>query len=128
MTIKTLATAMITALAAAFVAALSATSAQADFTKVASEQQFKEIVSGKTLTRPLVKLEVSPAGAISGMGVTWKVTGNWSWRDGYFCRDLYWGGSELGYNCQEVAVNDGRIRFTSDRGVGNHADFRLRQD
>lgn len=126
MTLKTLATAMITALVGAFLAALTATSASAEFAKVSNEREFKEIVSGKTLTRPLVRLEVSPAGKISGIGLTWEVTGNWSWRDGYFCRDLYWGGSDLGYNCQEVTVNDGRIRFTSDRGTGDYADFRLK--
>lgn len=97
----------------------------AEFAKVGSETQFKQLVSGKTLTRPLVKLEVSPEGAISGTGLAWEVTGNWSWRDGYFCRDLFWGGSDLGYNCQEVQVRDNRIRFTSDRGTGDYADFRL---
>ena len=126
MTLKTLTTAMITALLAGFVATIAATSANADFAKVANEKQFKAIVSGKTLTRPLVRLEVSPAGEISGRGLTWDVTGNWSWCDGYFCRDLYWGGSELGYNCQEVAVKGGRIRFISDRGQGDFADFRLK--
>lgn len=126
MSLKFLATAMITALAAAFFAALTATSAAAEFAKISDERQFTQIVSGKTLTRPLVRLQVSPSGEISGIGVTWEVTGNWSWRDGYFCRDLYWGGSDLGYNCQEVAVNDGRIRFTSDRGAGDYADFRLK--
>lgn len=103
-----------------------ATPASADFAKVNAAKDFKAIVAGKTLTRPMVKLEVSPEGAISGMGLTWEVTGNWTWRDGYFCRDLYWGGSDLGYNCQEVRVNGGKIRFTSDRGSGQFADFRLR--
>ncbi len=98
----------------------------ADFAKVADESQFKQIVSGKTLTRPFVKLEVSPGGEISGVGARWEVTGNWSWQNGYFCRDLYWGGDDLGYNCQEVRIYDDRIRFTSDRGLGQSAVFRLR--
>lgn len=125
MSMKTLATAMITALLATFLAALMATAASAEFTKINDEGQFKAVVAGKTLKRPLVQLQVSPGGEISGIGVTWEVTGNWTWRDGFFCRDLFWGGSNLGYNCQQVAVNGGRIRFTSDRGTGDHADFRL---
>lgn len=114
------------ALVAAVVAPFTATGANAEFAKISDEQAFKTVVSGKTLTRPLVRLEVSSGGDISGMGVTWEVTGSWTWRDGYFCRDLFWGGSDLGYNCQEVAVNDGRIRFTSDKGTGDSADFRLK--
>ncbi|MFY9212782.1 MAG: dihydrodipicolinate reductase [Aestuariivita sp.] len=98
----------------------------ADFAKIADENQFKQVVGGKTLTRPFVELEVSPTGEISGMGARWEVTGKWAWQDGYFCRDLDWGGTDLGYNCQEVRINQDRIRFTSDRGQGQSAIFRLR--
>lgn len=113
-----------TCMTAAF--ALLSAPAFADFAKIADENQFMEVVGGKTLTRPLVKLEVTPTGQISGQGASWPVTGNWSWQNGYFCRDLDWGGTDLGYNCQEVRVNDDRIRFTSDRGAGQSAVFRLR--
>ncbi|MEX0337725.1 MAG: dihydrodipicolinate reductase [Arenibacterium sp.] len=108
--------------------AIAASAVHADFAKVDDLAEFKSIVSGKTLTRPLIRLEVTPNGDIRGMGARWEVTGNWSWQDGYFCRDLYWGGDALGYNCQEVRVNDNRIRFTSDRGRGDSAVFRLRAD
>ncbi|MFC4667345.1 dihydrodipicolinate reductase [Seohaeicola nanhaiensis] len=98
---------------------------QAEFAKVADAQQFRALVAGKTLTRPLIRLQVSPAGSISGTGARWEVTGSWTWEDGYFCRDLFWGGDDLGHNCQEVQVNGKRIRFTSDRGTGPSAEFRL---
>lgn len=103
-----------------------ATSALAEFAKVQDQSQFVTLIAGKTLTRPFVRLEVSPGGQISGIGAAWAVTGNWSWREGYFCRDLFWGGDALGYNCQEVQVRDGRIKFTSDKGRGDSAEFRLK--
>lgn len=92
---------------------------------VSSQSEFLSLVSGKTLTRPLVRLEVKPTGQIEGRGLRWDVSGTWTWRDGYFCRDLFWGGDPLGYNCQQVTVADDRIRFTSDRGAGMSAAFRL---
>jgi hypothetical protein len=103
-----------------------ATAAQAEFTKIDDQSQFVSLVSGKELRRPFVNLEVSADGAISGMGAAWPVTGNWTWQGGYFCRDLYWGGDPLGYNCQEVQANADRIRFTSDKGTGDSAEFRLK--
>lgn len=106
--------------------ALFATGAQADFTKISNQGEFLRHVSGKTLTRPLIEIRVTPDGRIEGRGSAWDVTGNWSWKDGYFCRDLYWGGDSLGYNCQEVQVSGGRMRFTSDRGSGMSAVFRLK--
>ena len=103
-----------------------ATPAAAEFTKVSSAEEFKNIVSSKTLTRPLVKIKVSPNGSISGRGATWDLSGKWTWKNGYFCRSLEWGGDDLGYNCQEVKASGQKIRFTSDQGSGDSADFSLR--
>ncbi len=111
---------------ASFLMISLASTAGAEFAKIDNKAAFTQVVSGKTLTRPLVKLQVSPQGAISGKGMRWDVTGQWTWQNGYFCRDLYWGGSDLGHNCQEVRINGDSIRFTSDRGRGQYADFRLR--
>ncbi|WP_299371419.1 dihydrodipicolinate reductase [uncultured Tateyamaria sp.] len=114
-------------LTGAFAAICFAMPAMADLTKVQDQDRFVELVQGKTLTRPLVKLTVTPDGRIEGRGARWDVEGTWSWKDGYFCRDLFWGGDALGYNCQQVqATADGRIKFTSDRGAGDSAMFRLR--
>lgn len=107
---------------------LSATAARADFAKVEDAATFRDLVVGKTLTRPLIRLRVMAEGTITGTGARRTVEGRWRWRGGYFCRDLSWGGSDLGHNCQEVRVNGARIRFTSDRGTGDSAEFRLRPD
>lgn len=111
---------------AAALAFAAATPALAELSKVQSAAEFKSIVGGKTLTRPFVKLRVGVNGAISGRGAAWPVTGKWTWQGGYFCRSLEWGGDDLGYNCQEVKAAGGKIRFTSDQGSGDSADFTLR--
>ena len=93
--------------------------------KIETFEQFLTYVEGKRLKRPLIDLEVTPDGQIRGRGARWEVEGTWNWQNGYFCRDLYWGGDPLGYNCQEVRASGNRIRFTSDRGAGDTAVFRL---
>lgn len=113
-----------TILAAALVALSGA--AQAELIKVDDQQKFVSAVAGKTLTRPWVTINVTPDGRIEGRGLRWDVEGTWAWQDGYFCRELFWGGDPLGYNCQEVQVHGERIRFTSDRGAGDSAEFQLR--
>jgi hypothetical protein len=93
--------------------------------KVDSQKDFVRLVAGKTLTRPFVNLEVAKNGIITGKGAAWAISGDWSWQDGYFCRDLFWGGDALGYNCQEIKVEADRVRFTSDRGAGDSAEFKI---
>ena len=107
-------------------ALLLAGPALAELQKVTSRDAFVSLVSGKTLTRPLVRLQVLPDGRIAGTGAAWEVTGKWRWENGYLCRSLTWGGDDLGYNCQEVRSDGATLRITSDRGAGQSAEFRLR--
>ena len=105
---------------------LFALPAFADFQQVTNRDQFVALVNGKTLTRPLVQINVLPDGRITGKGATWGISGDWKWQGKYLCRSLFWGGDDLGYNCQEVKVDGTKVRITSDKGTGQSADFRLR--
>ncbi|MEM8980968.1 MAG: dihydrodipicolinate reductase [Pseudomonadota bacterium] len=102
-----------------------APSAWADFSKVDGKDAFVSAISGKTLRRMGIRLVVAPNGSIQGRAFGRDVTGDWTWQNGYFCRDLTWGKRELEYNCQWVGLNTPKIRFRSDRGTGMFADFRL---
>lgn len=70
---------------------LHAQSATAEFSIVSQRDEFLKIINGKQLERPLIKLQVSDIGQISGRALTIGVRGTWSWQKGYFCRDLFWG-------------------------------------
>lgn len=96
------------------------------FAKVADRGKFVSLIDGRELTRMGIKLRVTPDGQIKGRAMGYDVTGSWSWNGGYFCRDLYWGGDDLGANCQEVKVRGDRLRFTSDKGTGDSAELRLK--
>lgn len=115
---------MLRAITAALALCL-ATPALADFARVGDRDQFMSLVQGRDLTRMGITLNVD-ASQISGRAFGSPVSGAWTWRDGYFCRSLYWGGENLGDNCQAVDVNGNRIRFTSDRGAGMSAELTLR--
>lgn len=95
------------------------------FERVADRNQFVALISDKALKRFGITLTVTQSGDIAGRAFGQKVTGNWQWNDGYFCRDLYYGGESLGPNCQTVEVRGSTIRFTADRGTGQYADLRL---
>lgn len=65
-------------------AALFAGSASAELAIVSSQSDFVRLITGKTLSRPLIKIKVAEDGRISGKGALWAVTGDWTWRDGFF--------------------------------------------
>ena len=117
---------IIFALAATAVLSLSGLPAAAEYARIQDKSDFVAAVKGKRLTRLLVNLQVTPGGAIAGKGAAWQITGSWSWKDGYFCRTLVWGGKDLGYNCQVVMRDGAKIRFTSDKGTGESAVLTLR--
>ena len=98
----------------------------AEFAVISNEMEFVSMVEGKDLQRVFINLNILSDGEILGSAVTKPVTGNWQWKEGYFCRSLFWGQRDLGYNCQEVSITGEKIRFTSDKGEGDYADFTLR--
>lgn len=116
-------------LAAVGVVALGTTvaaPAQAGFSVVATEPTFRALVEGRELRRFGIRLQVHSDGRISGTGFGRSVTGDWNWRDRYFCRTLDWGSGSDPDNCQLVLRDGSTLRFISHQGQGDHADFRLR--
>ena len=96
------------------------------FQVVASDDRFVSLVAGRELRRLGIRLTVSPEGRIEGRAFGAPVTGQWTWQGGYFCRDLFWNDTDLGYNCQLVQESGDTLRFTSDQGAGMYADLTLR--
>ena len=99
------------------------------FEPVKDKAAFLSLLKGKELRIGLynLSLDVRPDGKIKGSALGWDISGNWTWQDGYFCRDMDWSGYPIDYNCQLVEVRENReMRFTADRGAGDSASFRLR--
>ncbi len=105
---------------------MAASSAFAEPKVIITSDEFIERVTDKTLTRPFIILKVSSDGKIHGTGAFRKITGRWLWQDGYFCRSLRWGRTDLDYNCQRVTSYGNKLTFTSYRGTGDSASFTLR--
>lgn len=96
---------------------------------IRDKDAFLALVNGKELRIGLynLSLNVMPDGRITGSALGWGISGTWSWQDGHFCRDIDWSGYAIPYNCQLVeAVTATQLRFTSDKGQGQAASFRLR--
>lgn len=90
---------------------------------------FLKLVEGRELRIGLYDLTVSlsPQGQVTGSALGWGITGTWRWEGDYFCRELDWSGYAIEDNCQLVELLDNdKLRFTTDRGAGNSASFRLR--
>lgn len=115
------------AIVALGLASMPATQAAAsEFRVVTDRNEFVNLVDGRELRRFGIRLTVTPDGDIGGRGFGFDVFGEWRWDGNFFCRDLGYGSTDLGFNCQLVAVRDDTIRFVADQGQGDYADFRLR--
>ena len=96
-----------------------------EFRVVDSDTRFVALIEGRELRRLGIRLTVTPTGEIQGRAFGGPVTGQWRWENSYFCRDLFWNDTDLGYNCQLVQENGPTLRFTSDQGAGMFADLTL---
>ena len=93
---------------------------------IREENEFINLIDGKTLNRFLIKLSVGKGGTISGTGAGIDVKGNWYWQGDYFCRSLFWGEQNLGSDCQKVELINQKLFFTADQGSGATAGFTIK--
>ena len=93
---------------------------------IREENEFINLIDGKTLNRFLIKLSVGKDGTISGTGAGIDVKGNWYWQGDYFCRSLFWGEQNLGSDCQKVELINQKLFFTADQGRGATAGFTVK--
>lgn len=105
---------------------LAGAPAAADLVRITDRAAFVSTVQGREISRLGISLNVAPDGAVTGRAFGRDVTGLWYWQGGMFCRTMNAGDFAVPYNCQVVSANDGRIRFHSDGGTGDFADFRIR--
>jgi len=98
------------------------------FEKVQDKDSLLSALEGRALTMGLFRLslQVSDDGQITGTAMGWGISGEWTWEDGLFCRELDWSGMAIAPDCQLVEQNGDKMRFTSDEGKGRSATFTLR--
>jgi hypothetical protein len=109
--------------------AIAGPAAAEGFEPIREKDRFLDLVKDRALKIGLYSLSINvrPNGSIEGSAMGWAITGSWAWKDGYFCREMDWSGTEIAYNCQLVEVHGGeKLRFTVDQGKGDSAVFRLR--
>ncbi|MEJ6399209.1 dihydrodipicolinate reductase [Yoonia sp. 208BN28-4] len=113
---------------AAMTALAAVPAAAQSYQPVTDKATFLQLIGSKNLTNRLygVDLRVGADGTITGSGAGWDITGTWSWQNGYFCREMNWGGDPIPYNCQLVESAGNDMRFTTDQGAGDSAAFTLR--
>ena len=110
-----------------FLLSLMVVSAQAG-ERIFDRSTLLDMVSQKVLILRLfgIKLKIMEDGRIEGKAMGRDVVGDWEWQDGFFCRSMFWGERDIGYNCQEVSINNKKIKFISDRGLGASAKFLIK--
>ena len=105
---------------------ITASLVSASETTITNRSVFENLVIDKKLERFLISLSLFNDGKIKGSAAGRDVTGDWDWKDGFFCRTLLWGARELKYNCQLVTFDGRRLRFIADQGKGQSASFAIR--
>lgn len=104
--------------AAALALALT-TTATADFKRIKTEKQMRQLVVGKKLVTGNGYSFVNADGTLTGKFSGKKFSGNWIWNGRFWCRNGVLGGKEIGSDCQVWEIDGNKLRYTRKKGKGD---------
>lgn len=108
-----------------YVATYNSSSAE-PLQRIQTDSDFTQTVVGKRLSSGGVTLIVNNDGTVFGSGQAGKVSLNWDWRSGYFCRSGTVGGIAVTEDCEMVLTSGNTVHFVSNRGRGSGVEYRIR--
>lgn len=95
--------------------------------RISDQDTFMSLVDGRTLTRPLVRLQVRGDGTVTGLATAQDVSGSWRWQGANFCWEFTLNGQPYQDNICLVVVQDGdRLQFSEDGNPSNTYIFSVR--
>jgi hypothetical protein len=109
---------------ASLAAGLIAAGSAGAWTRIDSEEKFRDVVVGRTWTAEPGHFVAHADGTAAGEWVGMPMTGTWYWdeADGFFCRDLQIGQVIRGFDCM-VFATDGEQLHTTRNATGEVVVF-----
>ena len=103
---------------------IAGTAAQAEnFKRIKKQEQFLELVAGKTLLGSGGHVTINADGTSTGKFEPGAYSAKWEWKGRYMCRTGKLGDREIPYDCQKVEYDGKVMRFTREKGKGRVSDW-----
>ena len=101
--------------------------------RITTEEQYRELVVGKTLVHKYGHALSHPDGTLTGMfrlkgNRKAELIGNWMWDGEYYCRSGMLGEDELPRDCQVVIVKGKNVTFIRGEGKGQKSKFKIESE
>mgnify|MGYP000023229086 CR=1 FL=1 len=103
----------------ALIVAALASPVAADFKRIKSEKQMRQLVAGKKVVSGNGYTVVNPDGTLTGKFGGKKFSGTWKWSGKFWCRNGTLGGKEIGSDCQVWEIDGNKLRYTRNKGKGD---------
>jgi hypothetical protein len=105
-------------LAAVVIGLLAVAPADA-WTRITTEDQFREAVIGRSITGHLYQVTAAADGSLTGVIEGLNLIGQWHWDDeGYYCTNALIAQHITGAYCSVVEIDGDQFRVTREKGNG----------
>jgi hypothetical protein len=97
-----------------------------EFTRILTEEEFREEVVGRTLSwstgTTVIHADGRTEGEMRGVG---EFEGRWHWADGLYCRHMLSDGEAGPDKCLTVEIQQNAVRMTYNGGLGRFLDLTI---
>jgi hypothetical protein len=96
------------------------------WTRCDDEGSFRAAFADRELCGDGATFVIHSDGSLTGTAEGARLSGEWCWRDGFFCRRATLAGEDLGWDCEIIERSGKRMRYTRDMGRGTASIATLR--
>lgn len=99
-----------------------------EFERIASKEQYLELVAGRVAQMKGSNFSSTAFadGTMKGGGGDRKLSGTWTWEDGFFCREGTIGSDVLKRDCQIIEISGDTLKVKRNRGEGENVVLQLK--
>jgi len=97
------------------------------FRRIAYEDEYRNTIVGKPITSKDKKTVTTTHadGTMTGKSNGNNVVGNWTWENGFFCREGKAGGQAFERDCQMIEISGNKLKVTKNKGNGKETYLQL---
>lgn len=97
-----------------------------EFKRIETKAEYLNVVAGKRMVAEWGWVTAAADGNLTGKVNGQAAQGKWDWKNGFWCRTISFGSTNMPRNCQAIFVSGDNLVSIRDKGQGKQTRMKIK--